>query len=134
MSKFLDQAGAGALGIFNALQVRARSDYVGSDEALESLRDEMDRHLLALQKLARKNEMMPIDLAEAMVSGLHVLLDALASFSLDEQTAVVGAALYFISDTDELPDMETILGLDDDVLVFNHVVALVGRPDLSIEP
>lgn len=98
-----------------------------------SLNDDIDRHLLQLQKLARKDEMMPIDLAEAMVNGLHTLLAELAHFSTEHQSAIIGAALYFISDDDEIPDTASILGLDDDAAIFNHVAQMVGRSDLQVD-
>ena len=52
--------------------------------------------------------------------------------SLEHRSAVVGAARYFVSENDEVPDAHSCTGLDDDVRVFNHVVALLGRVDLRI--
>lgn len=101
--------------------------------ALITIRDDIDRHLLAIQKLSRKNEMTPLDIAEKLAAGLHVLLAELDSFAADHQNAILGAALYFVSDHDELPDRSSILGLDDDATLFNYVVRLIGRADLEVE-
>ncbi len=117
-----------------ALELFARLAALPMPEDLDPLRDEIDRHLLSLQKLARQNEMMPIDLAEGIAAGLHTLFDALTDLPTDHQAAVLGAARYFISEEDELPDRESILGLDDDASIFNHVVRLIGRPDLQVDP
>jgi hypothetical protein len=38
-----------------------------------------------------------------------------------------------VSDRDELPDTSSILGLDDDASIFNHVATLIGRADLEVE-
>lgn len=56
----------------------------------------------------------------------------MGNFSPDQQRLVVGAARYFVSQDDEYPDTDTILGLDDDVSVFNHVIEQLGRSDLKM--
>lgn len=98
-----------------------------------TLKDDIDRHLLQIQKLARKNEMTPLDLAEAIAGRLHVLLAELESFPAEHQSAILGAALYFVSQQDEIPDHSSILGLDDDASIFNYVARLIGRPELEVE-
>lgn len=118
---------AGALSIFAKLKAAI------TPAQLLTIRDDVDRHLLQIQKLARKDEMTPLDLAEAVAGGLHVLLAELESFERAHQTEILGAALYFVSDEDELPDTASILGLDDDAAIFNHVARLVGRSDLQVE-
>jgi len=100
---------------------------------LLTLRDDIDRHLLQIQKQARKNEMVPLDLAEAIARGLHELLNQISSFTAEQQSHILGAALYFISAEDETPDMQSILGLDDDAHLFNYVAHNVARPDLEVE-
>jgi uncharacterized membrane protein YkvA (DUF1232 family) len=102
-------------------------------EHLETLREDVDRHLLGLQKLAQRSEMMPLDLAEGIANGLHKLLDDVDKLPAEHQSAIVGAALYFISTEDELPDRESILGLDDDAEIFNYVAELVGHGELKVE-
>lgn len=122
-----DAPSARALSIFERLRAGV------TPAQLTTLKDDIDRHLLNIQKLARKNEMTPLDIAEALAAGLHVLLAELASFDAEQQSAIIGAALYFISSEDEIPDRSSILGLDDDAAIFNHVARLIGRPDLEVE-
>lgn len=107
----------------------------GSSTAVQlvSLQEDIDRHLLRIQKLALQNEMTPLDLAEAVAGGLHSLLDQLNAFPSEHQTAILGAALYFVSHEDEFPDLGSILGLDDDAAIFNYVVHLIGRPELEVQ-
>lgn len=116
-----------------ALEIFERLGASVTPAQMLSMRDDIDRHLLEIQKLARRQEMTPLDMAEGIASGLHQLLDDLSNFESVHQTAVLGAALYFVSTHDEIPDTDTILGLDDDAAVFNHVAKLVGRADLLVE-
>jgi hypothetical protein len=118
---------AEALAIFERLKSTV------TQAMLLTLRDDIDRHLLQLQKLASKNEMTPIDLAQALAAALHTLLGELERFAPEHQVDIIGAALYFVSTEDLLSDTESILGLDDDAAVFNHVAAKVGRGDLRVE-
>lgn len=116
-----------ALRIFEQLKGAA------SPAKLLTLGDEIDAHLLQLQKLARGNEMMPIDLAEAIASGLHALLRDLSGYTEEQQRDVIGAALYFVSTDDEIADTASILGLDDDAAIFNYVVTKIDRGDLAVD-
>ena len=54
-------------------------------------------------------------------------------YSARDQRLIVGAARYFVADDDAEPDTQSILGLDDDLAVFNHVATQIGEPDLRIE-
>ena len=116
-----------ALSIFDKLKSQL------TPSQLDTIEDDIDRHLLQIQKLAQHNEMTPLDLAESIAGGLHVLLAERESLDAERQNAILAAALYFISAEDELPDTASILGLDDDVSIFNHVARLVGREDLEVE-
>lgn len=100
---------------------------------LLTLKDDIDRHLVELHALAKTNEMMPVDLADAIAGGLHALLAGINDFDEENQSLILGAALYFVSHDDELPDKASILGLDDDAAIFNHVAAVIGREDLAVE-
>jgi len=115
-----------AIDILHSLQREA------SAAALLLLRDEVKAHLASLVKAQQKSELLAIDLAELLASRLDVLLQHAGSMSLEHHAAVVGAARYFVSENDEMPDALSCTGLDDDVFVFNHVVALLGRHDLRI--
>ncbi len=118
---------AGALVIFEDLKKQA------TPSRLLTLTYDIDQHVERLRKLARQNEMFPLDIAELLASNLRALLGQLGSFPEEHHAAILGAALYFVFDEDELPDTEGILGLDDDAAVFNHVATLIGRADLIIK-
>jgi len=101
--------------------------------AVVSLPRRVDEHLAEIRAAARTNELLPLDLAEELARKLHDLLGELGAFAGHDQAAVIGAALYFISNNDELPDTGGVLGLDDDAAIFNHVTRLIGREDLVID-
>jgi len=102
-------------------------------EAVGSLREEVRAHLEAFRTAARRNDLLPVDLAEALAAALERLLDVYPHLSPDHRRLAVGAARYFVSDDDARPDMEGVLGLDDDVVVFNWVVRQLDRRDMVLD-
>lgn len=97
-----------------------------------ALRAAVQRHLHDLRQAARRDELLPVDLAEALAGHLDTLLVGLDALPPDAHPLVVGAARYFVSDNDAIPDRQGVLGLDDDVAVFNAVARRIGRDDLQI--
>lgn len=118
---------ARALGIFE--QLRASATAV----QLVQLRASVANHLAEIRKAAVTNELLPVDVAEQLTAYLLQLLDTLHELPEEHRSTVIGAALYFVSNNDEVPDTSGVLGLDDDAAVFNHVARLIGRPDLLID-
>ena len=100
--------------------------------ALAELRAAVQAHLAELLAAQAKDELIAIDLAELLSARLDTLLASAHLFAPDARADVVGAARYFISDKDTIPDLRPCTGLDDDVQVFNHVARALGRPDLVI--
>jgi hypothetical protein len=89
-------------------------------------------HFDQLVETQRQSELVAIDLAAALCRGIENLLDLAVALPADARAEIVGAARYFISSNDEVPDEKACIGLDDDVAVFNHVVRRIGRADLEI--
>ena len=100
---------------------------------LSLLRTQIRKHHDQFHRAARSNGLLPLDIATALAKGLERLLDQFHELGDREQALVAGAAKYFVSDCDARPDLESVLGLDDDLIVFNWVVAEIGRPELSID-
>jgi hypothetical protein len=115
-----------ALSIYRSL----REDLGPAD--LTTLRADVRAHFDELLAAQRKHELVAIDLAEALATRLDTLLSMAHLLDSETRAHVVGAARYFVSSTDAQPDAESCTGLDDDVEVFNHVVGLLGRDDLTI--
>ena len=104
-----------------------------SPEDVAALRLEVRAHFHQLVALQAQSELVATDLAELLCTHLEELLDAAPSMSSEHRTTVVGAARYFISSHDAVPDDRACVGLDDDVAVFNHAVEQIGRSELEIE-
>jgi uncharacterized membrane protein YkvA (DUF1232 family) len=79
-----------------------------------------------------RHDLVAVDVAEILGSRLEVLIDMAASLPPEARADIVGAARYFVSAHDVIPDATATIGLDDDVAVFNHVARSVGRTDLEI--
>ena len=103
-----------------------------SREAVAQVRAAVKQHLRELDQASRQNEFLATDLAEELAQKLDELLAGLDALPEDARSLVVGAARYFVSDQDAVPDQSGPLGLDDDVAVFNAVVRRIGRADLKI--
>ncbi|MFT3770142.1 MAG: SNF2-related protein [Minicystis sp.] len=100
-------------------------------EEVAALRRAVARHVDEVRQAAHHNELLPVDLAEQLAAGLDTLLGALPSLAAEAQPLVIGAARYFVSDDDAIPDTASVLGLDDDIAVFNAMVRRIGRRDLG---
>jgi uncharacterized membrane protein YkvA (DUF1232 family) len=111
--------------------------YLGLREDLDAagiaqLAAEVRAHLDGLVRAQRRNELLAIDLAEVLCQRLQGLLAAAGELDAEARGHIVGAARYFVSANDAIPDDRACTGLDDDVEVFNHVVGLLGRSELAI--
>lgn len=100
--------------------------------ATAALRQAVKQHLGELQLAAKRNELIAIDLAQDIATKLDALLAQLPELTETAQHCVVGAARYFVSYEDALPDLHGPLGLDDDVAIFNLAARRILRPDLEI--
>ena len=100
--------------------------------ALASLRAAVRSHHDELVRAQRKDELVAIDLAEQLGARLEQLLAVAHDLAPEARMGIVGAARYFVSTADAIPDGRACTGLDDDVEVFNHVARSLGRPELVI--
>jgi hypothetical protein len=101
------------------------------DASMALLRRDVRGHYEELERRRVLRQVAANDLAEELATRLAKLLEAAPDVSPEHRAAIVGAARYFVSAHDDVPD-ELDGGLDDDVEVFNHVAELVGRPDIAI--
>jgi hypothetical protein len=109
---------------------RLRDDL--AEPELETLKIAVRAHYEQLVRAQQRDELVSIDLAELLCLRLEGLLAMAQKFEPESRGHVVGAARYFVSHIDAIPDERSCTGLDDDVEVFNHVVGIIGRPDLLI--
>ena len=99
---------------------------------LGALKVEVRAHYDNLVATQQRNELIAIDLAEMLCVRLEGLLAIAHQLDADARSQIVGAARYFISSADAVPDEQSCTGLDDDVDVFNHMARSVGRLELLI--
>ena len=118
--------GATAMALFHEL----REDLPAV--ALATLKTDVRSYFDHLVATQRRNELVAVDLAELLCVRLETLLAMAHQLAPAARGDIVGAARYFISEDDAVPDDRSCTGLDDDVEVFNHVAVAIGRPDLVI--
>jgi uncharacterized membrane protein YkvA (DUF1232 family) len=104
-----------------------------SSAELAELEHCVHTHVAELTKAQQRSELVAVDLA-AQIEDRLVRLFALAPALPPAQRAlVVGAARYFVSGEDAIPDTRACTGLDDDVRIVNHVLKELGRAEWLIE-
>lgn len=122
-----EQLGAEVSAIFSKLLARTETTDV------LDLRNEVREHLTSFEGLAKKNGLLPVDIAQELAAGLEEFLDLYADLSAKHRRLVIAAARYFVSEEDARPDTEGVLGLDDDIEVFNYVAEMIGQADRKID-
>jgi len=100
---------------------------------VDGLRLRVQQHLDEIRRAAQRNELLPLDVAERLAAALEVLLKQAARLSPAHRRLAIGAARYFCSEHDHIRDTTSVLGLDDDIAVFNHAVRQMGRGDLVLD-
>lgn len=102
-------------------------------EAWEALRREVSEYALSLEHEGIRSELLAVDLALQIRDRLNLLLDLAGQLGTEERALIVGAARYFTSKDDAIPDARPCTGLDDDVRIVNHVLEKLGRIEWLIE-
>lgn len=92
----------------------------------EQLRRQVAQHLNELRNEGRNDSFLPVDVADDLARNILQLLDD-QTLNGDQMRLVEGLARYFVCNEDDHPDLGELLGLDDDLIVYNHVVVLLGR-------
>jgi uncharacterized membrane protein YkvA (DUF1232 family) len=102
-------------------------------EGLAKLSDGVRNYVNELEAEQSKSELVAVDLAIAVRDRLQRLFSLIEELSAKQRVLLVGAARYFISKDDAIPDTRACTGLDDDVRIVNHVLKELGRAEWSIE-
>jgi len=97
-----------------------------------ALKARIDEHVQTVRNALQHNEFLDLAAAEAIADGLTTLLDAYPHCPPQHQTLIVGAVRYFVRHDDAEGDLVSVLGFDDDRMVFNHVAETIGRPELKV--
>jgi uncharacterized membrane protein YkvA (DUF1232 family) len=104
-----------------------------SPDEVAALRTHVADHTARLQQSQTRSELIAIDLAFLVRDRLERLFEVLPKLQATDRALVVGAARYFSSRDDAIPDTKACTGLDDDVRVVNHVLTALGRGEWRIE-
>lgn len=104
-----------------------------NDVDVDGLRLRVQQHLDEIRRAAHRNELLPVDVAEQLAKALEGLLREADALTPEQRTLAIGAARYFCSEHDHVHDTSSVLGLDDDVAVFNLAVREIGREDLILD-
>lgn len=98
--------------------------------AREALVSMVEAHHLRLRAALPLHPRIDTVLARDLCEGLKRMLNQAPGPMLAHAQA---AAYYFVESDDADPDLESMLGLDDDALVYNAVCLHLGRPDWQVE-
>ena len=94
------------------------------------LSQQIKDYLDAIGSTSGENACSDIELAHLLGASLIKLID----LSNDDQLLHVQAAsAYFMEDDDATPDLDSVLGFEDDALVFNAVCEELGHSQLKVE-
>jgi uncharacterized membrane protein YkvA (DUF1232 family) len=101
-------------------------------DELPGLRLRVLAHLARVDALAQRHPRVDIDAARRIAEVLVALCDEPDQLDDQERALLRGAVEYFVLETDELDDVDDVIGFDDDARVVNAVSAALGRHDLRI--
>lgn len=90
-------------------------------------------YLTTVEAAAGQNEFLDLPLARAIAVALEQALDHVDPSDERALHALHVAVRYFEEDDDDEPDLESVLGFEDDAQVANVVLRFIGREDLLIE-
>jgi len=93
------------------------------------LTNKVNDYLVTVLNASGENEFLDYPTAQRISLSLIKLLELCPEEHLPH---VQAAVLYFVNSDDASPDLESILGFDDDADVVNAVCRFLGRPDLAV--
>ena len=102
-------------------------------EQTAQLKDQVRLHVERVRQALRYNEFLDVKSAEQIAGILLKLLDEYEEYPQEQQALIVGAARYFVQTDDADPDTASVLGLEDDVTVLNHVLDQIGLSEQRLE-
>ncbi len=102
-------------------------------ETLPELRQQVQEHVGHVRLTLHHNEFLDVTTAEKIAETLCRLFDQYPSYPTFKQRLIVGAARYFVYSHNSQPDLESLLGFDDDVAVLNFVLVELGEQALRLD-
>lgn len=103
-----------------------------SADMLAADKDRVEGHVSLMQAANAINQLVDVDLAEAIAATLLALLEQPDSLAYEERRLLAGAVEYFVLTGDSDDDLASPVGMVDDAKVTNATAEALGRPDLVI--
>jgi uncharacterized membrane protein YkvA (DUF1232 family) len=101
-------------------------------DELPGLRLRVLAHLARVDELGRRQPRVDTEAAQRIAAVLVRLCDEPDQIDDRGRALLRGAIEYFVLETDEVDDVDDVIGFDDDARVVNAVTAALGRQDLRI--
>ncbi len=92
----------------------------------------VDEHIESVRNAADEHDFIDVGLGERIAEVLHALIEGAETYTAKERALLRGAIRYFTQHDDEIADLQSPTGMDDDAEVLNAVSAFLGRNDLVI--
>jgi hypothetical protein len=100
---------------------------------VEALRSELRAHVARIEDAAAQGDLLDTSLAQSLATACATLIDRTSGLVAEQERKLVQVAVrYFVLDDDAEPDLDGILGLDDDAAVLNSVLRKLGHDDLIV--
>lgn len=93
------------------------------------LTNKLDEYMETVLNASGENEFLDYTTAQRINLALRRLLEVC---SQEQLLHVQAAAYYFVNSDDATPDLESLLGFDDDAEVVNAVCRLTGYPEFEV--
>lgn len=92
-----------------------------------------EKHVKEAEKAFQNNPVVDYETAQKLSSAFASLKDVWGEISEDGQKCLKAAMYYYALDEDDEPDLESMLGFDDDVAIANACIRAAGKEDLIID-
>ena len=102
-------------------------------EDVELYMEKAEEHVRECEEASAAGKEVNVDLARRIFSVLDEISASWDDLSAKHQLLVCAAARYFARTYDEISDLDSEIGLDDDAEVLNACLIALGRKDLLIE-
>ena len=91
-------------------------------------------HLVVLREAVEDEELLDGKLGVELAEASEALLNRFPDEESEDSRLLIQAAVrYFVLNEDAEGDMDSLVGFDDDALVFNAVVEELGHADLVVD-
>lgn len=116
------------------LQKLSRHSNLNGTISPDTLLEDVRGHLNRIREAAQENPFVNTRLAEGIVDRLHVAVAHWDRIPGEAQPWMKAAMAYFADTFDEVPDLASPIGLEDDCEVLNACLRLANRDDLCLDP